>query len=414
MGLVNKMLKLHNIHNTLAADITKTVSSRIKESGQVKTTFDKEYYRPGFVHQMDLLFLPKDKNGSLYLLVVIDIGSGAADARTLKDKTGATVLSNLKDIYAKKKYLSLPKRIQADSGSEFENNQFKDYFHQLNVGIRYAATGRHSQQALVENLNKQIGGTIMKLQLNNELVTGETDTNWVTYLPDILELVNENAKALLKARKNDDGEHPKQDDTAPVKCNGNECDLLEIGTMVRPALDYPRNIEGGRLHGRFREGDRRYALVPSKITDVLTFPNQPIRYVVEGYPKNTFSKAELLLYVAPAHPPKLTNEQFIVEEILDKEKVGGLVNYKVKWKGHEVPEWTGGANLKKDVAELVRIFEKKYKLIHATDPIAEKQVKEKVLKPVKEKPVVAVKEKVVEAPKADRLRRLPKPTFKMT
>ncbi len=54
-----------------------------------------------------------------------------------------------------------------------------------------ASTSGHQYQ--YQYLNKQIGGTITKLQLNNELVTGETDTNWVTYLPDILELVNENA-----------------------------------------------------------------------------------------------------------------------------------------------------------------------------------------------------------------------------
>ena len=218
-----------------------------------------------------------------------------------------------------------------------------------------------------------------------------------------MELVNENASALLKARKNDDGKLPKQDDNAPVKCNGSECDLLEIGTLVRPALDYPRNIEGGRLHGRFREGDRRYALKASKIVDVLTLPNQPIRYVVEGFTKNTFSKAELLPYVAPTHPPKLTNELYIVEEILDRQKVGGLVNYQVKWKNHSEPSWTGGAGLKRDVPELLRLFDKKYKLLHAADEV----VKEKVAKTVT-KTVKAVKE----TPVTSRVGRLVKPSFK--
>ena len=102
MSIFQKLLQKHDIQNQTANELTQPVSVRIKKSGQVKTTFDRAYYRPGNTHQADLLYLPTDKNGDRYLLVVIDIGSGIMDARALKVRDGATVLKAFQDIYKKR------------------------------------------------------------------------------------------------------------------------------------------------------------------------------------------------------------------------------------------------------------------------------------------------------------------------
>ena len=351
MGIFEKLLVKHDIQNETAKELTQPVSERIKKSGQVKTTFDRAYYRPGNTHQADLLYLPTDDKGYKYLLVVIDIGSGIMDARPLKVRDGATVLREFQDIYKKHKYLNQPRFIQTDNGSEFKS--VETYFNSKNIGVRIAATGRHKQQAVVEALNKSIGGTIAKLQLNNELVSGESDTNWITYLPDIISLVNQHAKETKKPL-------PKQDDSADVKCNGQECELLEIGSLVRPALDYPQDINGKRLHGTFRTGDRRYSLKPSKIENILMYPNQPIRYVVEGYTHNTFSKAELLPYTSNKAKLKMTNNMFVVEKLLERTKIKGIIHFLVKWEGYTKKDNTyePRSELMKTCPELVKQFEK--------------------------------------------------------
>ena len=352
MSIFQKLLAKHDIQNQTAKELTEPVSLRIKRSGQMKTTFDRAFYRPGNTHQADLLYLPTDDKGYKYLLVVVDIGSGIMDARPLKVRDGATVLKAFQDIYIKHKYLNLPKFIHVDAGTEFKS--VESYFNSRNIGVRVAATGRHSQQAVVERLNKEIGGTIAKLQLNNELVTGESETNWIIYLSDIIHLVNENAKKTKKTL-------PKQDDSADVKCNGQECELLEIGQLVRPALNVPESIEGKRLHGTFRTGDRRYSLKPHKIQNILMFPNQPIRYIVEGYTQNTFSKAELLPYTSNKVKLKMTDNLFVVEKLLERKNIKGIVHFLVKWEGYTKKDNTyePRSELMKTCPDLVKEFEKK-------------------------------------------------------
>ena len=320
MGILDKLFDKHAIQNTLARELTKPV-----KSFGTKTHFSRTFYQPKKNHQIDLLYLPEDKSGSKYLCVVTDIGSGLTDARALKTRDGETVLKAIVDIYKKQKYLEQPLRIQVDAGSEFFDT--KNYFRSQGVGVRIAATGRHKQQALVEYMNKIIGEAILKLQLNNELATGETDKNWVTYLPDILKFINDHAKATKKVL-------PKEDDEADVECEGTECDLLDVGALVRVKLDYPKDIHETRLHGVFRTGDFRWSLKPAKIEKVLLFPNQPIRYVVEGYTRNTFAKWELKPYVTPTEL-NLTNRLFIVEKLLKRVTEKNQVFFYVRWKGYD-------------------------------------------------------------------------------
>ena len=348
MGILDKLFDKHKITNTLSRDLTKPV-----KSFGAKTSFNRAFYTHNSVNQMDLLYLPQDDNGSKYLLVVVDIGTGKTDARKLANRTGATVLKAVLDIYKKHKYLVEPMRIQVDAGTEFADTIA--YFRKRGVGVRVAATGRHFQQALVENMNKTIGSAILKLQLNNELATGEKDTNWTTYLPDILELVNQHAKATKKPLT--------EIDNADVKCDGTECDLLEEGALVRVKLDYPRDIKGNRLHGNFRSGDFRWSLKPAKIEKVLLFPNQPIRYVVEGYKNNTFAKWELKPYETPTEI-KLTDNQFLVEKLLDKKMERNKILYLVRWKGHDASydSWEPKTEMVRAVPQMVIDFDKKYRI----------------------------------------------------
>jgi hypothetical protein len=120
---------------------------------------------------------------------------------------------------------------------------------------------------------------------------------------------------------------------------------------VRIALDYPTDVNGKRIYGRFRAGDRRFSLKPYIIENVLTFPNQPIRYVIQGVKNNTFSKAELLPYIAPK-TKQLSDGKFVIEKIIDQKKVGNRIFYLVKWEGYDDDQntWESRTELIKDNA----------------------------------------------------------------
>ena len=69
----------------------------------------------------------------------------------------------------------------------------------MSVVVKYAATARHKQQAVVERLNLEIGKAINQLLTEKELATGKVAKDWRPYLRDILEVLNErvpNTKAI--------------------------------------------------------------------------------------------------------------------------------------------------------------------------------------------------------------------------
>ena len=316
MGLIGKIFEKFDLGKSEA----KTLTEAVKRKGETKPTFLNPNYKPGDYHQMDLLFLPEDRSkvdrkeanfddgntqkkskktiqkGNKYLLVITDIGSGAVDARPLKSKDGDVVLKKTLEVYKSGKYLKQPKYIHIDAGTEF--SLLKEHFLSKKVGVRVASTGRHSQQSVVEAMNKVIGGTILELQLHNELNSGEVERDWTYMLPNILEVINkEHVRKPLKKNPLSTVLCNKNTKTAVWGKGKTECDLIEIGSMVRYALDYPVDIKGKRQYGSFRTGDIRWSK-PKKVENILMLPNQPIRYVVEGVKNNTFSKFQLKPYTA--------------------------------------------------------------------------------------------------------------------
>jgi len=226
-------------------------------------------------HQADLLFLPDD-GGYRYLLLVVDVATKRVAGRPLKNKKAQGVLKALKDIY--KKELDIPGIFHVDSGKEFMG-PVKTWLKSQGMLVRTAATQRHSQQAVIEAQNRIVGAIIMRLELNEELESGEQSTTWREFLPTILDTMNEHTEKSPPKKR---GEPPA------VKCKGYECKLLKVGTLVRVALDYP--VSGALEKGKhkkvgwgFRSGDIRWSPKGYKITNVLLHPGQPVRYVVEKH-----------------------------------------------------------------------------------------------------------------------------------
>lgn len=234
------------------------------------------------IHEADTIQLPTDQK-KRYALVVTDMGSGHVDSEPIKsyNLTAKSTVEAFKRIYSRK-YLSMPKiMIQVDQGNEFKGPT-QEYFENNGVIVKRGRTGRSRQQAQVETYNYFITRAIFRIQNAEELKTGKPSKKWVSILPIIIKVLNENR------------DHTPKKYDGPPKCEGSACKLLKEGTKVRVILEKPQDIASGkRLQGNFRAGDIRWERKIRKIKQVLIKPDQPPMYLVEGYKNTAFTKNQL-------------------------------------------------------------------------------------------------------------------------
>lgn len=244
------------------------------------------FIEKGYIHQADLLFLPRDPNGAKYALVVVDLGSGQCDAEPLKTKKQGEVLDAFKTIYSRN-YLDTPKALlQVDSGTEFKGS-VERWFSSQNVMIRRGLPDRHRQQANVEAYNGTIARGIFYALHEKELKTHRTETAWVENLPKIIKIINEHMK---KVKAND----KKKKVDLDVRCEGDSCVILEKGTKVRRILDAPRDPGTGiKVPGKFRKTDTRWENKIRTITAVILQPANPPLYRVSGLRNVLYTKNQL-------------------------------------------------------------------------------------------------------------------------
>ena len=236
-----------------------------RETGHQMPHF--QVFKDGY-QEADLLFLPHD-NKMNYALVVVDIHSRKVDAEPITTKSSDTVVRAFEKIY-KRKILDLPISITFDSGSEFKG-ETKHYFEDQDIMVRYAATNRHRQVALVETKNKFIGSTLHKLMALIEIKTKKESRQWTKYLPDVIHSINQSLPPPIDTQLSDE----------PFSDKSNE-DIITIGSRVRTKLDYPINIVNEkRLHGVFRSSDIRWSRDIKKITNIILKPGFPILYTVD-------------------------------------------------------------------------------------------------------------------------------------
>ncbi len=310
------------------------------------------------VHQADLLYLPND-NGYKYALVVVDIATRMVDAVPLKVRTSDDVLKGFRKIYSNG-ILSFPQKLEVDSGTEFKGAVL-NYFQNKGATVRVAKTSRHRQQAIVERRNQIIGTALLKRQTAEELLTGNISTDWVADLPILIQEMNKKSKRTKFPK-------PASD---PV-CQGDSCNLLAIGDMVRVILEKPVDITSGkRLHGSFRSGDIRWDPKPRIIKEILIKPGYPPLYLLSGnvgkrqvepvaYTKNQ-------LQVIPKNELKpdrnvIRNEKYEVEKLLSRKKIKNKIYYKVLWKNYPLSQATyePRSELNKFIPQMIAQYESKH------------------------------------------------------
>lgn len=243
----------------------------------------QEAYIKDAEHQADLLYLPTD-NGYRYALVVVDVATRLADAEPLKTKKSDEVLRAIKRIW-KRKPLNRPTIfLKVDNGGEFKKS-FDQYFKSNGIIIKRGLPNRHRQQGLVEWLNYIIGRSIFAFQNQKEDQTKEENTEWVKNLSKIISEYNKYIK----------GKKLNPERLKKLKPKFDDGPILEVGTLARRQLDYPEDIKGKKISGKFRATDKRWEEKPRKIVDVFISPGQPVLYRLQGIQGASYTKNQLQL-----------------------------------------------------------------------------------------------------------------------
>ena len=297
-------------------------------------------------HQADLLFLPDD-NGYKYALVVVDLATGKTDIKPLKSKTSKELLDAMKKIY-KGKYLKQPDYLEVDAGSEFKD-VFSQYY-KTRLHLRVKESGRHRQQSVVETRNALVSRVLNKRMVGQEINTGLNSTEWINFLPKVIEAINDNYA--VKATHMNGGDD--------LRGSTNALHILQVGTNVRVQLDNPQHhFTGRRLHGGFREGDIRWTKTVNPITQIYLRPDQPPMYKVGENGNVAYTKNQLqLVHANEVRPSVNLQEKHVVEKLVSRFKKDNKIYFKVKWKTGDTTD-EPRTNLIKDVPLLVKYFESK-------------------------------------------------------
>jgi hypothetical protein len=309
-------------------NLDETFNKQIKKETKITHLDDNIPHKASYNFMMDILILPKTKQGYNMLLVCVDMWSKAFDIEPLKNKDAKTVLNAFKEML-KRPYIKFSNKsysMVVDNDGAFKG-EFQNYLYNQNVYKKTSEPYRHKTMGLVEAYNKQIG-RILNLYMNQkEEKTGKNYNEWT----DIIDYVRTEYN---KEKYREDG-NPKKDIYKTYdllsKPKFQEHDIVYVKSEV------PLNALGHKQEDltRFRVGDYRFVKIPKKIVKVIPFNGDvKFRYIVEGKPHVSYTEDELI---------KVKDEKetkYTVERIISKKKINKKTYYLVKWKGYKIDEAT--------------------------------------------------------------------------
>ena len=335
-----------------------------------KSTYPSTLYKPNFIHQLDLLFLPyNEDNKHRYALVVIDMSTRLIDSEPLKNKDSKSVVDAIKKIY-KRNILNMPSQIDSDSGSEFKGD-FHQYLKQHNIKHKVALPNRHSQVGLAENANKRIAKPLFRRMLSEEILTGHSSISWKTELKDVVDDINQLTIKRNKIKADKEKKKPKPDILDEFKCTGDACNLIPEGTKVRYLLDFPIDyITKKKIGSTFRETDIRWSPEEHIITRILLKPNQSPLYILDNNANVAYRKDQIQIILSNETMPnkksirplavKKNKNVYIIDRLTQKRKNKGKIEYLVNWKGFDVSDatWEPRTQLIEDgMIDMIKAFE---------------------------------------------------------
>lgn len=285
--------------------------------------------------QMDLVEVSQFANkndGVRYLLNCIDIFTRYAFVRPLKDKTAKTVLTAFKNILLEAQVK--PLIVVMDKGTEFMNQQFKEFCDSQNIKLINPQASVHA--AFVERFNRTLQMLIYKYMTENET------NRFVDVLQDLVKSYNNRKHRMInmtpnQAEQNTNNEHLnlnliQQKQLSDIK---KRVPKLKIGDYVRIA----------KQKGKFSRSYDEQAM-----QEIYKIKNVDVRKKIPLYHLTDYDGRENLIggFYEFELTPVITNT-FRIEKVLKKRKYRGKEQLFVKWKGfsEQHNSWIDAANVER-------------------------------------------------------------------
>ena len=145
--------------------------------------------RPGDHYQIDLGQMPTSLDGYTYILILVDVFTGFAIFRALQTNEGDEVAKVLWDIFC---ILGIPKILQMDNGSEFDNKVLQALNKRINVNGRYISEYNPRANGKVERMVGTAKASLKKM------LHGQSG-HWPAYLPYCQLAFNDKVRSLTGA-----------------------------------------------------------------------------------------------------------------------------------------------------------------------------------------------------------------------
>ena len=286
------------VKKKLAEELHKPIRRKFKKRRVLVNGIDKIWA----VDWVDMQAFTKFNRGVKYLLAVIDIFSKYGWLIPLKDKTGKSVASALKNIFKERK----PEKMWVDKGKEFYNKDVKDL-------IELYSTENEEKSSVVERWIRT-----MKEKMWKYFSANSTNV-YIDVLPDLVREYNNTRHSSIKM--------------TPVKASKKENELKVWRNL------YPDHLEIYDIKPKFSVGDKVRVSKKKKtfekgyttrwteeiLTIVEVKRTSPVTYKITDLNgeeiTSTFYEREL---------QKTSQELFRIEKVIKRGKKKSLV----KWKGY--------------------------------------------------------------------------------
>ena len=296
----------HPAYKTKAADFR-----------HVKTEFVNQIWTADLI---DMNSVVKYNDRFSYILVVLDIASRYAWAVPLVNKDAKTVLDAFNKIFAEAG--AKPKLIWSDSGKEFYNKLAQKQFDKDGIKI-YSTFGPH-KASIIERFNRTLKGWMFKA------FTANNDKTWINILPNLIKKYNDKFHKGInaipaKVYALEDNPHYNFPDENPKKMK----QKFKVGDFVRVS----------KTKMIFEKGyTANWTIEVFKVIEVL--PTTPPTYKLEDLQgkdiTGSFYGNELL-------KTKMTENIYLINEVLKERKKGNKKEYFVSWLGYpkSANSWVG-------------------------------------------------------------------------
>lgn len=277
--------------------------------------------------QADLIDVQKfasENNGNKFILTVVDVFSKFAWTQPLKSKSGKDVANALKKIFD----IRICKYLQSDKGKEFYNTHVKALLQKLSI-THFSTENDNIKAAIVERFNRSLQTKLSRW------FTRTKSHKWVKVLQDLTNSYNRSTHRSIRMAPADVNEHNSED----VWLN-----LYGNLQSPQPTSDLKVNdvVRVSKYKHIFSKGyDKNWSTETFAVDELLK--TNPITFRLRDQMNErifgSYYRQELQKVKMPT--------EFLIEKILQEQKVGKKTRYFVKYKGYpnKFNEWIDSSQL---------------------------------------------------------------------